>query len=143
MAGLLQGIQDRLVCILRAACVLPAGVDVITVGSNRYRPPFSPLRDFFFTGAVNIVTMSFLADAVNCLCSDSCAQGSKERQTRTMMVQAPAQVSEDRQDTSFAWPRGAALPLSMIIAKTHLMMNAKSPHPLRMSLSCRKSNPAS
>ena len=31
MADLLQGVQDRLVCILRAACVLPAGVDVITV----------------------------------------------------------------------------------------------------------------
>ena len=31
MADPLQGIQDRLVCILRAAGVLPAGVDVITV----------------------------------------------------------------------------------------------------------------
>ena len=31
MADLQQGIQDRLVCIPRAACVLPAGVDVITV----------------------------------------------------------------------------------------------------------------
>ena len=31
MADLLQGIQNRLVSILRAACVLPAGVDVITV----------------------------------------------------------------------------------------------------------------
>ena len=31
IADLLQGIQDRLVGILRAACVLPAGVDVITV----------------------------------------------------------------------------------------------------------------
>ena len=31
MADPLQGIQDRLVCILRAAGVLQAGVDVITV----------------------------------------------------------------------------------------------------------------
>ena len=31
MADPLQGIQDRLVCILRDAGVLPAGVDVITV----------------------------------------------------------------------------------------------------------------
>ena len=31
MADLLQDIQNRLMCILRAACVLPAGVDVITV----------------------------------------------------------------------------------------------------------------
>ena len=31
MADLLQGIQDRLVGVLRAAGVLPAGVDVITV----------------------------------------------------------------------------------------------------------------
>ena len=31
VADLLQGIQDRLVCILRAASVLQAGVDVITV----------------------------------------------------------------------------------------------------------------
>ena len=31
IADLLQGIQDRLVGILRAASVLPAGVDVITV----------------------------------------------------------------------------------------------------------------
>ena len=31
MADLLQCIQDRLVCILRAASVLPAGVDVINV----------------------------------------------------------------------------------------------------------------
>ena len=31
MAYLLKGIQNRLVSILRAACVLPAGVDVITV----------------------------------------------------------------------------------------------------------------
>ena len=34
MADLLQCIQDRLVCILRAASVLPAGVDVITVRVN-------------------------------------------------------------------------------------------------------------
>ena len=31
IADLLQGIQDRLVGILRAAGVLPAGVDVITM----------------------------------------------------------------------------------------------------------------
>ena len=31
MADLLEGIQDRLVGILRAAGVLPAGVDVIAV----------------------------------------------------------------------------------------------------------------
>jgi hypothetical protein len=35
MADLLQGIQDRLVGILRASSVLPAGVDVITITQRR------------------------------------------------------------------------------------------------------------
>ena len=48
MADLLQGIQNRLVSILRAACVLPAGVDVITVRVDDVRVMARVLIVMFF-----------------------------------------------------------------------------------------------